>query len=296
VPLRLSRLAISLLVLVLNQVLQVFLIVEMKKLVTTTAVHGIRENYDGYEVLMYPNGSTLTTNGYHRGADANFHAENFDLMPDARKDDVCQIPLSQPTFLLAVLLVWTLTCIAELRRTCEWLAQVAFHLPTIESMRYACEPIDADHGSAAEALLITGLTPLFKAFVLIFILLPRLAVSAFLLWLGCRWLTATAGFEDLMLNAVALEFILRLKDLLYTAVVPDRNKRETRSMMFPPSGATESPTFCVFLGAFLWFTAAIVWCLLYMYVFQSVLPEYRWDIQVACQEYLAQQSVGSADA
>jgi len=43
------------------------------------------------------------------------------------------------------------------------------------------------------------------------VLLPRLLMSGVLLWLGCRWLLATPNFADLVLNAVALEFILTLK-------------------------------------------------------------------------------------
>ena len=45
-----------------------------------------------------------------------------------------------------------------------------------------------------------------KAIITFLVLLPRFGIACYLLWLGCRWLTATNNFADLILNAVALEF------------------------------------------------------------------------------------------
>jgi len=58
---------------------------------------------------------------------------------------------------------------------------------------------------AAHAVIIIGL---------------RLACCAFLIYIGGLWLSYTVDVANLMLNAVALEFILNTDELLYDAAVP----------------------------------------------------------------------------
>merc|ERR1719183_1365582 len=106
-----------------------------------------------------------------------------------------------------------------------------------------------------------------------FILLPRLLVTCTLLWLGCRWLTGTMGFADVLQNAVTLEFIMLLKDLFYKTMAPHHNKVETRNTLIQPNASKQNPNAPVFLGAFLWGLLSILWVLLYVEVFQQVLPE-----------------------
>merc|ERR1712039_1020051 len=49
---------------------------------------------------------------------------------------------------------------------------------------------------------------------------PKFLISLYLLYLGCEWLTATMSFEKLVLNTVALEFVLRIDELLYKVFFP----------------------------------------------------------------------------
>merc|ERR1719352_770167 len=75
---------------------------------------------------------------------------------------------------------------------------------------------------------VVGLTVAMKVALLGFVQCPRIIMNSFLLWLGARWLTATLGFGDLLLNALALEFILNLAGLLYQAMVPHNGKVMTQ--------------------------------------------------------------------
>lgn len=285
--LRLGRLSISLLVLSFTMTLQVFLLYEMKHLVTSVSTHEARETYDKFEIAMYGNSTdslTLTENGYHRGKDGYFDVSRFKGMPDDEKDSACQMPLSQPTFFIGILLVWTLVCISEVRRTMDLAVSLLFATPTIATMKESVQetPEDGD-----EAVIVIGLTMVVKMILGFFILLPRLLVSCLLLWLGCRWLTGTMGFSDVLQNAVTLEFILLLKDLFYKTMAPHHNKMETRNTLILPYSDRERPSSSVFLGAFFWGIISISFVILYIEVFQSVLPEYRWDIHAACADYLA---------
>merc|ERR1719265_2160943 len=72
--------------------------------------------------------------------------------------------------------------------------------------------------------IITGLTCDLKILICVLICLPRLLIVTALLWIGCRWLTATPDFEDMVLNGIALEFILLTRELLFRTVVSQRSK------------------------------------------------------------------------
>lgn len=290
--LRLARLAISMLVLVFTMTLQVFLLIEMKVLVTSVSTHEARDVYDKYEVHMYgnnPDHMVTTVNGYHRGTDGNFDIAHFADLDDSVKESACQMPLSQPTFFIGILLVWALVCFAEIRRTFDLGISLVWATPTVSSMRESCEDTPE---SGDEAVLVVGLTKILKATIVFFVLVPRAAVTAVLLWLGCRWLTGTMGFSDVLQNAVTLEFIVLLKDLFYHTMAPHHNKTETRNTLILPWSDKERPSISIFLGGFTWGIMSIVWVLLYVEYFQAVLPDYRWDIHDACASYLS--STGAA--
>jgi hypothetical protein len=284
--LRMSRLSLSILVLVFTMTLQVFLLYEMKHLVTSVSTHEARETYDKYEVAMYGNKTghlTTTVNGYHRGVAGHFNIANFATLDDDLKDSTCQMPLSQPTFFVGVILIWTLVCVADMRRVANLAGALIIRTPTISDMSKATEDTPE---TGDEAVVVIGLTVTVKAIIAVFILLPRLIVAGILLWLGCRWLCGTMGFSDVLQNAVTLEFILILKEIFYNTMAPHHNKIETRNTLILPNASKSAPNAPVFLGAFAWGFISIIWVLLYVEFLQQVLPEYNWDIHDACQQYL----------
>merc|ERR1712232_1345200 len=100
-----------------------------------------------------------------------------------------------------------------------------------------------------------------------------------LLWLGCRFLAATNDFGEMVLNAVALEFVLMIKDLLYCTIVPDRNKREVEKICIRPSQPVEWASYWTYLGT-------LSWLFYYVFLFQLVLPGYNWDVRLMCTPWL----------
>jgi len=293
--LRISRLLVHLFLVMATICVQIMLVVQIKMLVTPQAVNSIRESYDQYEFIMYGSQethTTLTVNGKHRGKPEYFQPELFETLDDDLKKDVCNIPFSQRTFFMLVLFIWSLTCIGQIRQCLELVGTIVWVTPTISSMGSALiienedKEGDADHDGIQERL-IAGLTPLMKTMLMTLVLTPWLGLTLFLLWLGCRWFAATNDLGELVANAVALEFILLLKELLYFTLVSERSKRELRNTYVYPAVKEEVAGYRVFLSGVLWGIITLVWVFLYVYRLQAVLPEYRWDVHDTCTHWFA---------
>merc|ERR1712039_1021542 len=95
---------------------------------------------------------------------------------------------------------------------------------------------------------------------------------------------------DLLLNAVALEFVLLLKELIYNLMVPNRSKLETQSTYVLPGRKRSHATCWEFFSSFSWGLFAFAWVICYV-KWQRVLPSYRWDVADMCDTYLESQLV-----
>lgn len=56
--------------------------------------------------------------------------------------------------------------------------------------------------------------------ILVFVMIPRFFVISALLYVGCKWISQTHLFEDIIINCVALMFVLNLDELLYVVILP----------------------------------------------------------------------------
>jgi len=290
VTLKSSRLMVHVVLLLGTILLQATLVIQIKYYVTPQAVTGIRDTYGEYEFIMYGSNSShnfLSSAGRPRGIAKYFDPSLFDTLDSDMKTDVCNIPFSELGFYMLVLFVWSLTCIAQIKKAVEYFVTLVVATPTVPSMdkmlAHTAVPDSEDDGGD---LVIVGITPLLKALLASLILAPWLLITGFLLWLGSRWLAATNDFGNLVSNAVALEFILAFKDLAYIALVPERSKRDLKNTQVLPTFRNEPAGICVFLGTFLWGVVALVWVFVYIYKLQVVLPQYQWDVHTVCYPWL----------
>jgi len=266
--------------------LQLFFVIQTKTLVTPHDVHDASRVYAIYETEMYKDSSGKshtfnTSSGMPRGIDEFFNVSNFQNLSDDDKSLVCRIPLSQPYFLLGVLFIWALTVLSHMRVAMNVLARLVA-LKRIDSMVDALGPKDS-----SGKVEVIGLTTWLKCALVFFVQGPRIIMSSILLWLGARWLIATIGFGDLLLNALALEFILNLSHLLYAAMVPYSGKKLVQGTLLPHLYKTEHENRCNMFGMFGCGVIAVILCIVYMVYLQAVLPIYKWDVHQACKAYLA---------
>lgn len=287
--LRLSRIALQLLLLWVNIFIQAFLVINVKWFVTAKYVHDIRNAYDIYEREMYGGEVELSPNGEARGIGGefgqHFHAENFNDLTAAEKEQVCAIPFSQPWFFKTVLLIWALNIVPELRTILDLFVRLIWNPDTVASMEHAIERIPG----TAQHYVVHSLTRPVKLIIVVCMLLPRLVITLVLLWLGSRWLCATNNFEYLVLNSVALAFILGLPTLVYNAVVPARNKREVTYVKMDMQKESEEPAPRNFICPFAWGLLVCAWVQIYFECLQQVLPDYEFDVRDSCVQYIKER-------
>lgn len=278
---RIARLGYSLFLLAFNIGVQVLFVTNLKRFVIRGSVRDIRRDYDTYQTSMY--GQCEWSSGFPRGVQGTFQAWKFDTLQPELQERICQVPLSQPTFFALALFVWSLTCFGEVQ-TAVYAAKRFLQLPTMSSMKQALSrPRDGETG---QQRIIMGLTFEVKVLLVVLAILPQLGVSLYLLWLGSRWLVSTPNFEDLVLNAAALEFIFNLKGLIFRTCVSHKNKEDIDSTEILRENDHEVATLCSFVSTGLWGICAAGWVAFYMYSYQTALPDYRWDIHTTCKPWI----------
>jgi len=287
---RVLQFASAMLLIVFTISLQAYFILELQSLVSSVAVTHARKIYEEYEVKMYEEGHLYTNSAGHLRGEGGpkgpyFLPLNFHNLTKGLKDEVCAIPFSQPGFFAAVLIIWTLTVMNNLKRVTELMYNLCWLTPTVTSVRCMLRQ-DED-----KLTIVKGLTLPIKFALFLGIGIPRILMNTILLWRGTRYLAATFSFADLLLNAIALEFILLLKDLLWTVVISDRNKREVANIRFTSRHRLGRVSGLNYVESWFWLLLAIVYVSLY-FAFQQTLPNYNWDVRDVCREYVEWKARG----
>lgn len=283
---RLCRIGVSFKLLLINMSLQIFLLVCIANFAAARAVFSIRSAYSAFESHMYGGHTYMSEHNNARGLDDKyFNSSLFDTLPEETKQDACRIPFAQPEFLFVILLIWSLLVVGEIKESVTLFERLVVSTENTQSMADATTECE---GGEAIVKLTVGL----KAWVAFFIVLPRIFIASILLWLGCRWLSATTDFQNLVLNAVGLEFVLLLKELLYKSLVPPRDKRDTVRMHVCIAHEAARPSPAAFFGTFLWGFVAMAWVYLYIFCIQGVLPGFRWDVHDVCSQWMKDNYAG----
>merc|ERR1719326_1422624 len=115
------------------------------------------------------------------------------------------------------------------------------------------------------------------------------------------WLVATDDFSDLILNAVALEFVIKLDELIFECMVPQTVKQDlANAKLWIPmkmSALTEDEqkakaTTDGLIRSWIWYIVIISGAYAYLIYGQmlpgiGVFPEYAYDLN--CQDYWVQK-------
>mmetsp|Transcript_149097 Transcript_149097/g.478877 ORF Transcript_149097/g.478877 Transcript_149097/m.478877 type:complete len:445 (+) Transcript_149097:54-1388(+) len=292
--------------------IQICMVFTVLRFVCNEAVHDIRLAYDHFEDHMY-SGNTYNISVYpfvqRRGIGGStgihFNVSAFDTLGIEEQNTICRVPFSQPLFIMCILLIWTLTCVRELRAGSDMFFSVVVRTELTHSMAFSlkshgefekCELDRWGEDWDAHNVVIARLTLTMKVALFILVILPRFCITLVLHWVGCRWLVSTTDFSDLILNACALEFILLIKDLLFLVIVPRRTVIDLERTKLTPSQVKEPDSIRIYVGTLMWLVVAVAWVLAYLGVklsdghyingWQQVLVGYQWDVHNVCVDWV----------
>lgn len=290
--------------------LQVVVLVEARRFVAAKEIHDIRKTYSEFEEGMYGSTRVLASGGAGipaqvRGVGGvggpHFDELSFARLPEEVRQRACSISLSQPWFLWAVLFIWTLTIVDELRHWRTYFNSLIINTRAADSMRDAFEEGVAPEREFEDhsVVVVVRLTYFVKTLLMLVVFLPRISITLYLLWVGCSWLLATTDFQSLVINSLALQFILHFKDLLYVVLVPRRSKLYLSNTRLMPSETREPDNLHVLVGTGLWALASLAWTVGYTGFnlggglvyggLQRVVVDYQWDVHQVCSEWVARR-------
>jgi len=294
--LRYARTCLILLLVSLTMGLQIWLAVNVDTYLCAHTVYDVRDAYDKFEAHMYSGHvTTMASTGERRGVSGHFNTSLFDSLDEDVKDSACRITLTEPQLLAPVLFIWCMTVLADLRTTFGIVFHVVLCTRTLRvggmkrGLNMKNKFCNFDHEA-----IVCALTFGLKYIILTLLTIPRVVTNVFLLVIGSRWLTSTTDFQEVIINGCALGFILDLTKILFS-VVPDRIQRETQGLMFIPYRETRVFNYATSLGTYSLIFVALLWAVLYMYVLQGVLVDYKWDVSEVCHPYVMDHDIGSTD-
>jgi len=229
---------------------------------------------------------------------AQFHREIFDkqgnfLMHkwetwDGPRDDLCGAVLTKSSFLALVLFLWIGRMLSEFKCTVRLLWDI-IKVPTIPyssaaSLSRTILTLGEDN------YLIIGFNSCIRASIMILVIIPRFGICLYLAIVGMRWLTSTLSFGDLILNALALEFVIGIDEQILEFFMPATAVENIAALKFGYIKVGEAVDqmqkvrqgYVRNIGYFIFCLMAV---LIYLRYLQQVLPFYPYDVGVHCGKW-----------
>lgn len=202
------RFVFGLLTLLLNLWLQLFILYNVNHYIVQNAVHDAQVNYARFHHEVFDK-------------EGVFSQEKWDNWNHGPYMELCNMAVSKLSFSAGIVFLWSARMLNEVRDS--W--QLAHDLFAIESLPLDAKPHDMLHevkDDSGETLHveIVAVNRMARFLMTVFVLLPKIIVAMLLAYIGCRWLAATQSFGDLILNALALEFVIGIDDLMYEVFTP----------------------------------------------------------------------------
>jgi hypothetical protein len=290
--LNLYRLVYVMVVLFVNYIFQFLMLYWIMDFVVQPSVHNVQKQYQSFHADFF-------------SEDGQFLIEEWDgrqsHYDSLYKQQLCQMVFSKFTFLAFVLMLWAMIMVIELRRNMKLLVDI-FKVPSCPSSNPAMMIKDASALSNekevdGDRIMIVGLTPSVRVLTILLIVMPKFVIGFALTTLGMLWLSATESFSELILNSLALVFVIGIDDYLFDALLPEsyREDMDNVVLQIPKKrldlieGIEEdwrhwkaSTFFFIFIPSFVFMYLKC----LQLLPLVGVLPNFKDDMKDACGPYL----------
>jgi len=288
------RLIFGLACLGINIWLQLMIVSKVDQFIVAGAVHNTQENYMKYHSEVFDKNGHFLPDVWHDW--------------DGPKDMLCGMGLSKVKFTGSIIFLWTIRMLSEVR-SCIQLTYDIFSVARTSNtsnslgtkhghsnQRHTVAVLDDNNELEGFDVMIIGMPA--RVYLALFVTLPKLLVGVALLYGGCRWFAATESWEELILNALALEFVISIDELMFEAFTPLRAKEtveKTRLVHVEEDhdANSKSPADKMFrdtLSRLLQLFVCLAWAFLYTTKLQQVIPNFPHDIHEPCVAYLEQKS------
>jgi len=229
-----------------------------------------------------------------QGEYAKFHHDVFDKHGSfdlgkweawgGQRDTLCGAVLTKYVFLSVILFMWTGRMLGEFKTIIRLRKNIS-ELPNAAvgaTASFTVVPKD----ELFEVIALTGGTR-FAVYVLV--ILPKIGIASYLTYIGCVWLTATMNFGALILNALALGFIIDIDLNILEFFLPQRTSANVEATKFAyPSKGTPTKEQDMqamqrdYLRNIFFFvlTVGLTWT--YLMYLQTVIPGFSFDIAEHC--------------
>lgn len=252
--------------LTVNLVVQLTLLYFVNVLVVKKDVSMVQNTYRDLRAKVYDD-------------DGNFLQDLWDDYPD--KELICNLGMTNFVFYTGCLLCWALTVLIEFRTNVNFFADLnKMPLVTVQKEQIT----EGDNPS------VVGLTIASKLLIILFVVVPKMLICACLLWLGCQWLSATRGFESLVMNSVAMAFIVGTDEMLFEGVLPKTLRKEVQDLDFlvkqKENFSSDADLIFRYNRSILYFVAACIFVYIYPMYVQTVLPTKIFELEKYCSVFL----------
>lgn len=282
VALNVFRSFFSVLMLIVNYALQVMMLIWSNSYVVHPAVHAVQRLYKDFHANVFDEFG-------------NFDEQKWIDYPILAKRTLCQVPLSHQTFTFLIVWMWCHMMTIEFRETMRLWRE-------IEAVPHTKRLADTIVSTSTGRHHIRHLTPLCRVLVHGFITLPKLVINFLLFVVGARWLVATPDFGGLILNFLALHFIIEIDEVLYRAFVPQTMQDDVENTKFWMHEETLNEhvrgLWKGYGRSMIWFVGGIVVCSTYIGVLQkreiphvTVLPGYKFDLHDHCTAVIEEMAL-----
>jgi hypothetical protein len=218
----------------------------------------------------------------------------FEELSEYNKNHLCGMALSQRLFVRIIVFLWVTNNVGEIRD--NWSKTVAiFGLPFLpEGMDTRLQVRDlSDRGEDGVGdLCVVCLNMRGRLILLGLVFIPKFVIAIVLSLTGVFWLMATESISDLILNSLALAFVVKVDELLAQVFFPTKLQKniETLCIMMPPREAAnddEEMMQNVWDYVYLGITFVAVVSLVHLAIsFQFIIPNWQDDVTEPCKAYL----------
>ncbi|CAJ1443387.1 unnamed protein product [Effrenium voratum] len=271
---KLCRFAFGVCTMGVNLWLQMMILLHVNDYIVQGAVHDAQRNYAQFHREVFDE------NGH-------FLQEKWDAWGSGPYAELCNMAVSRSGFSAGIVFLWSARMLTEVKTT----LLLALDLWALCPLPSGAEPHQMiyeveDEDGEIERWEIVAVNKTAQFLLTVLVLLPKMVVALVLLVIGCRWLAATQSFADLILNALALEFVINIDELMYEAFTPRslRNVIELTKLALV-TASQKQPTLETtgqLLRNMFFVVALLVWSFMYLNYLQQVLPSFPHDIHDHC--------------